>query len=161
MFSFEQKNTCQSLLAEIKSARAECELFNPDAASEAAITATAAAFKRLVGHDLPEAYRELLRLSDGVYQDGLTLWPTVANEEFDESIVEANLSFRELVHDGYLYLGQRDDSVFVQDIATGRFLAVELNGLSDWEEFSSCEAMIEFMLATAAGVFVEEGETSQ
>ena len=157
-FTQEHRTLCQSHLATIRAYSAEYDDLIPAPANEAAIAATAEAFRQRIGHPLPDGYQDFLRLSDGIYGDGVTIWPTAVANGFDESIVDANESFRELVHDGYLYLGQRDDSVFVHDLATGRFLAVELNGLSEWAEFGSCEAMIEFMLARAAGVMAAEGE---
>lgn len=157
-FNNDQLTACQSHLATIRAYGAEYGDPIPAPASEASIAATAEAFRQRIGHPLPDGYQDFLRLSNGIYGDGVTIWPTAVANGFDETIVDANESFRELIHDGYLYLGQRDDSVFVQELSTGRFMAVEMNGLSEWAEFGSSEAMIEFMLARAAGVMAAEGE---
>lgn len=161
-FTQEQRIRCQSHLAKI---HAICKEYDDPvfaAASEATIAATAKDFNQRFGFQLPDGYLDFLRLSDGLDADGTIIWPTTTmgdpGEYITESIVDANLSFRSLIDDGYLFLGQRDDSVFVKDLVTGRFLAAEIVGMAEWETFPNCEAMIEFMLATVAGVFPEEGE---
>jgi hypothetical protein len=39
----------------------------------------------------------------------------------------------------------------VQEISSGQFQAVELNGLAAWEEFEDLESMLVFMLEAALG----------
>ena len=149
-------------IATIRRIRTECEYFNPGAASEEAIAEVSARFEREIGHRLPEAYLNLLRITNGIAGDGLIIWPAERiepEEEFKESIVEANLSFRSIVSDDFIYLGQRDDSVFVMDTLSGRFMALEICGLAEWEDFENCGEMIEFMLEQAAWMDEENAET--
>jgi hypothetical protein len=128
---------------------AKYDLFNPPSANPEAVAAAAAAFARHLQRPLPEAYQRLLLASDGILENGLTIWPCAPYWEFHESILTANLDLRENISDAFLYFGQRDDSVFVLELSTERYLAVELNGLTEWEEFPTCDAMIEFMLERA------------
>lgn len=128
---------------------ADCNMFNPPGASPEAVTAVAKAFEREFQQPFPDAYRRLLLASDGILANGLKIWPCAPYREFHESILTANQDLRENISDDFLYFGQRDDSVFVLELATGRYLAVELNGLAEWEEFPNCETMIEFMLERA------------
>lgn len=139
----------ESLVKAIQESRAKYEMFNPHGATQEMIEATATAFARNFQHPLPEAYRRFLLLSDGIMENGLTMWPCAPHWKFHESISTANQDLRENVSEDFLYFGLRDDSAFVLQISTGRYLAVELNGMSDWEEFPNCEAMIEFMLERA------------
>lgn len=139
----------ETLVKAVQENCAEYELYNPPAARPEAVTAVSKTFEREFQRLLPEAYRRLLLASDGILDNGLTIWPCAPHWEFHESILTANRDLRENVSDAFLYFGQRDDSVFVLELVTGRFLAVELNGLSEWEEFPNCEAMIEFMLERA------------
>lgn len=139
----------ETLVKTVQENCAEYDLFNPPGASSEAVAAVAAAFERKFQRPLPEAYRRLLLESDGILDNGLTIWPCAPYWEFHESILTANLDLRENISSDFLYFGQRDDSVFVMELATERYLAIELNGLAEWEEFPNCEAMIEFMLERA------------
>jgi hypothetical protein len=139
----------ESLVNQIQESRKAYDLFNPPAASAEAISEVASQFEREFAHTLPTPYQQLLRASDGVLENGLTIWPCHPYWKFNESVITANRDLRENISDRFFYFGLRDDSVFVLEIRTGRFLAIELNGLAEWEVFSDCEAMIEFMLARA------------
>lgn len=139
----------ETLVKAIQESCAEYDLFNPPGARPEAVATVAAAFEREFQRSLPEAYRRLLIASDGILENGLTIWPCAPYWEFHESILTANRDLRENISSDFLYYGQRDDSVFVMELATGRYLAIELNGLAEWEEFQNCEAMIEFMLERA------------
>lgn len=137
------------LVSKIQEGRKAYDLFNPPAASAEAISEVAHQFQHEFEHTLPEAYQRLLHVSDGVLENGLTIWPCAPHWKFSESVVTANRDLRENVSDDYLYFGLRDDSAFVMDVRTGRFSAIELSGLAEWENFANCEAMIEFMLTRA------------
>lgn len=139
----------ETLVKAIQDSCAKYNLFNPLGASQEAVAAVAAAFEREFQHPLPGAYLRLLLASNGILENGLTIWPCATHWEFHESILTANHDLRENISDNFLYFGQRDDSVFVMELATERYLAIELNGLAEWEEFPDCEAMIEFMLERA------------
>ena len=139
----------ETLVKAIQDNCAEYDLFNPPGASSEAVAQAAADFEREFQHPLPDASCRLLLASDGILENGLTIWPCATYWEFHESILTANHDLRENVSDDFLYFGQRDDSVFVMELATGRYLAIELNGLAEWEEFPDCETMIEFMLERA------------
>lgn len=141
----------ESLVKDLQASRSRYDLFNPAAATPEAIAAVALQFQREFQHPLPEAYQRLLRATDGVLENGLTIWPCAPHWKFRESVVTANQELRENIADDFLYFGQRDDSVFVMDIRTERYLALGLNGLAEWDEFSDCELMIEFMLERALG----------
>lgn len=136
----------ETLVKAVQKACTEYELYNPPAARPEAVKVVIEAFEQEFQRPLPEAYRRLLLASDGIMDNGLTIWPCAPYWEFRESILTANRDLRENVSDDFLYFGQRDDSVFVLELATERYLAVELSGLAEWEEFPNCEAMVEFML---------------
>lgn len=139
----------ETLVRAIQQGREKYGLGNPPGASEDAIVEADRLFDSEFEQPLPEAYRRLLRVSDGLMDNGLTIWPCAPHGRFNESVVSANRELRDNVSDAFLYFGQRDDSVFVLELLTGRFLAVELNGLAEWEAFADCEAMLVFMLERA------------
>ncbi|ABE47205.1 YrhA family protein [Polaromonas sp. JS666] len=139
----------ETLVQDIQKSRGRYDLFNPAPASAEAVARVAQDFEHEFEHPLPDAYQTLLRHTDGLMEDGLTIWPCSPHWKFSESVVSANRELRENVSEDYLYFGMRDDSAFVMELSTGRFLAVELNGLAEWEDFKNAEAMIEFMLKRA------------
>ena len=141
----------ETLIREIQKSRIKYQLFNPDGATDAMVAETSRQFERAFEQPLPEAYQQLLRISDGVMENGLTIWPCAPHWKFTESVVSANREMRDSVSEDFLYFGHRDDSVFVLETSTGRLLAVELNGLAVWEEFSDYESMLVFMLERALG----------
>lgn len=139
----------ETLVQKIQKNRDKYELFNPAPASAEAVAIVSQAFEREFEHPLPDAYQALLRLTDGLMEDGLTVWPCSPHWKLTESVVSANRELRENVSDDYLYFGLRDDSAFVMELSTGRFLALELNGLAEWADFESAAAMIEYLLERA------------
>ncbi len=139
----------ETLVQEIQKNRSNYDLFNPAPASSEAVKQSAKDFEREFELPLPDAYQVLLRLTDGLMENGLTIWPCSPHWKFSESVVSANRELRENLSEDFLYFGLRDDSAFVTELSTGRFLAVELNGLAEWEDFGSAEAMVQFMLERA------------
>ncbi len=139
----------ETLVSAIQQGREKYGLVNPAEASQEAIAEAARLFELAYEHPLPGAYQRLLRVSDGLMDNGLTIWPCSSHGQFTESVVSANRELRDNVSEAFLYFGQRDDSVFVLELVTGRFFAVELNGLAEWEAFADCESMIMFMLERA------------
>lgn len=139
----------ESLVNQIQENRSKYGLDNPLGATPAAVAVVAKEFEELFQYPLPEAYQRFLLISDGILENGLTMWPSVAERQFHESIITANQDLRENVSDNFLYFGQRDDSVFVLDTRDHRYLAIELNGLAEWNDFLDCNTMIEFILERA------------
>ena len=136
----------EQLVTTIQRLRRENDEFVPPPASEAAIATLASQFQVEFGLALPEAYQRVLRLSDGVMFDGLTIWPTHAYWLFRESLVAANRDLRETIEESLVYFGKRDDIVFVLDLHRQVYAALEMSGLSEWETFGDAEALITFML---------------
>ena len=134
----------ERLVAAIQELRRENAEFVSPPASEAAIDALSAQFQSEFGLPLPDAYQRILRLSDGIVFDGLTVWPTHRYWPFQESLIEANQDLRE--EESLIYFGQRDDIVFVWDQKREVYAALELSGLSEWETFATAEEMVVFML---------------
>lgn len=139
------------LVRKIQRIREDAELPNQQPASREAIAEASKQFHSISGHFLPEAYQKLLAASNGLTEDGLILWPCEASEGFKESIITANQHFKENVSEDHLFFGQHDDSVFAMELSTGRYIAMELNGLSEWRTFNSCQLMIEYMLEMVSG----------
>ena len=81
-------------------------------------------FERAFEQPLPAAYQQLVRVSNGVMENGLTIWPCAPHWKFTKSVVPANREMRESVSEDFLYFGQRDDSVFALETSTGRWQAV-------------------------------------
>lgn len=142
----------EQLLATIREARAKYDLECPPPASPQVVEQMATEFKRQFEVDLPPAYRDFLLLSDGLREDGLTMWPAARHGEFSESLISANVTLRETQNEDPVYLGMRDDSLFVWDLNTGRYIAVDVVALDEWQVFDCCEDMLRFMLSNVAGL---------
>lgn len=139
----------ESLMSEIRKQRTEENLYVPPPADDETIEGLAREFQAVFGHDLPAEYKTILKTADGVMFNGLVFWPTRPHGEFQESLIDANRDFREMVDDRYLYFGKRDDVVFVIDTSTARFEAIDLSGMTVWKTFPDFGAMIEFALTRA------------
>ncbi|MGH8049686.1 MAG: YrhA family protein [Burkholderiales bacterium] len=136
----------EHLVAAIQNLRHQNDEFVPPPATEDAIVALAVQFQSEFGLALPEAYQRVLRLSDGILFDGLTVWPTQRHWLFRESLIEANRDLRETIEDSLVYFGKRDDIVFVLDQKREVYAALEMSGMSEWETFDDAEEMMTFML---------------
>lgn len=136
----------EQLVNAIQRLRRDNDEFVPPPASDAAIAEMAREFQKEFGLALPEAYQRVLRLSDGVMFDGLTVWPTHRYWIFRETLIEANRDLRETIEESLVYLGKRDDILFVWDARHQIYAALEMSGLSVWETFAEAEALVTFML---------------
>lgn len=136
----------ETLVAKIHQLRRSDGDAVPPPASEPAIAALTSAFEAAFGMALPAAYQRILRLSDGLLFDGLTLWPTEATALLRESLSDANIDLRETIDDELVYFGQRDDVLFVYDPRKQRYAAIELPSLTEWESFEDADALMIFML---------------
>ena len=124
---------------------------SPKPCPELQIADTNAAFLAEFGHALPDAYLRILRRANGVMHDGLTVWPASSEPLFRETIIEANRDLRETLSDAYLYFGQRDEELYVFDVAAGYWCAIEFVGMPEWMRFASADEMFQFMLTRAWG----------
>lgn len=95
---------------------------------------------------LPLIFEELLGFSNGVLFNGLTIWPTDKYWLFQESLIEANSNLRESFNDQFLYLGTRDEELYVYNQSARSYQAIEYVGEAEWANFSDAEEMIVFML---------------
>jgi hypothetical protein len=121
----------------------------PQPCNEEQILLAKQAFLAEFGHSLPEAYQRVLRRANGVSYNGLTIWPALDAPLFRETIILANRELRDTFSDAYLYFGQRDEELYVLEVATLRWCAIEFVGMPEWASFDSAEAMFQFMLARA------------
>ena len=92
----------ETLVRAIQQGREKYGLVNPVGASQDAIAESARLFELAFEQPLPEAYQRLLRFSDGLMDNGLTIWPCAPNEAFTESVVSANRELRDNVSDAFL-----------------------------------------------------------
>jgi hypothetical protein len=121
----------------------------PQPCSEEQISVTAALFAAEFGHDLPEAYKRVLRKANGVLHNGLTIWPAVPEPLFNETIIQANKDLRASFSDQFVYFGQMDEELYVFNVRTKKYSAIEFVGKPEWMRFASAEEMFEFMLSRA------------
>lgn len=117
--------------------------------SEEEIAAADARFKAAFGQPFPEAYKRVLRRANGVYYDGLVIWPAKTEEFFDETIHQANNSLSQDFSEDYIYWGNMDEELYVFDLRTRGYCAIEYVGKPVWMRFENAEEMFVFMLERA------------
>ena len=123
----------------------------PLACSNSAIAAADKRFHHSFGCVLPEAYKRVLQCADGIYHNGLIVWPIGKSPLFHETIFEANENLRESPDDDFLYFGNMDEELYIFDIQRQQYCAIEYAGRSIWNEFKDDLEMFEFMLQRAWG----------
>ena len=121
----------------------------PQPVTEENINSTDRAFRKEFGHGLPDAYKRILRRSNGVVYNGLVIWPATPEPLFDETIQQANADLRSSFSDHFLYYGQSGEELYVFDLKSQKYCAREYVGKPVWMEFSSDEEMFQFMLERA------------
>jgi hypothetical protein len=130
-------------------------------ASEAEIDALARAFQRRFRHALPESYKRVLQVANGLHFNGMTLWPT-ARKTFPsmvwESLIEVNIDLREGFAEEFLYFGQMDEELYVFEPSTGIYKAIEYTCLDGWKTFKDAEAMLVYLLRRALAIFDDEAD---
>jgi len=125
------------------------EANRPRACTEDEIITADSRFSREFEFALPAAYKEVLRYADGVIFNGLTIWPLEKQALFRETIFEANSNLRDSFDNRFVYFGQRDEELYVFELATQRYCAIEFVGKPVWAEFQNDTEMFEFMLERA------------
>lgn len=125
------------------------EANRPHACTEVEIAAADRRFASELGSTLPSAYKDVLRCADGVLHNGLTIWPVEQHVLFRQTIFEANTDLRDSFDNRFIYFGQFDEELYVLEIATQRYCAIEFVGKPVWEEFRDDREMFEFMLERA------------
>jgi hypothetical protein len=140
-------DTIESLVVEIREKNGEWEKSaRPGPCPDGDIQAAERAFREEFGRDFPNGYKRLVALSNGVYFDGMTIWPATPEAGFEETILEANRDLRDTFSGDFLYFGQNGEELFALDLRTDRFVAIEFVGKPVWAEFADSVEMIRFML---------------
>lgn len=122
----------------------------PGPVSEAEIAKAENSFRKMFGVGFPDSYKRVLRVANGIEYNGLTIWPVKREPLFSETIIQANQEFQEELSDNYLYFAQMEEELYVFDIKTSEYCAIEFVGLPVWKRFSSSEEMYDFMLSRAS-----------
>lgn len=121
----------------------------PQPCSEQAIEGAEAAFKQAFGMAFPEAYKRVLRRANGVLHNGLIIWPAATEPLFQETLLEANNDLRETFSADFIYFGQLDEELYVLELASQTWCAIEFVGKPIWKRFRDSLEMFEFMLERA------------
>ena len=95
---------------------------------------------------IPSAFERLLSYSNGVMFNGLVIWPTEKYWLFQESFMEANINLRDSFDERFLYIGNRDEELYIYNPKTMTYQGIEYIGDTVWVEFDDLEEMLEFML---------------
>lgn len=119
------------------------------ACSEKEIAAASAKFQRLTGIPLPEAFKSVLRRTNGLDHNGLVIWPVSQQEGFQETLFQANEELRDSFDDRYAYFAQRDEDLFYFDPGDNRYHVMAMMGRNELEVFDDAAALLEYALKEA------------
>ena len=106
-------------------------------------------FQSRFNFELPEAYRTVMLICNGVKYNGMTICPVSKSAGFRENIVEFNDDMQGTIDPELIYLGQMDEELCVRDEEKRIYCAKEMGGLPTWNEFNSAEEMFVFLLRRA------------
>ncbi|MHC8294226.1 hypothetical protein [Pseudomonas sp. LB3P58] len=121
----------------------------PQSCPEQAIVQAETAFKQAFGLEFPEVYKRVLRRANGVLHNGLIIWPAVTEPLFQETLLEANSDLRDTFSADFIYFGQLDEELYVLELASQTYCAIEFVGKPVWKRFRDALEMFEFMLERA------------
>ncbi|MFJ4143734.1 SMI1/KNR4 family protein [Pseudomonas sp. NPDC089734] len=121
----------------------------PQPCPEQSIMQAEAAFKQALGVEFPEVYKRILRRANGVMYNGLTIWPAVSEPLFQETLLEANNDLRDAFSEEFIYFGQLDEELYVLQLNSQTYCAIEFVGKPIWKRFRDAHEMFEFMLNRA------------
>lgn len=105
-----------------------------------------ARFKSKFGFEWPEAYWTVMSVCNGIRFNGMKIHPAVESPGFRETLEQFNEDLRESFFEGFIYLGQRDEELYVWDEKRRLYCATEFAGRPIWREFTSADEMFTFLL---------------
>lgn len=117
--------------------------------SEVDITEAESSFNTQFGYLFPDAYKLILRHSNGIKHNGLIIWPATPQSIFQETIQQANTNLRDSFSDKYIYYAQRDEELYVFNMKSQEYCAIEFVGKPIWNRFSNADEMFKYVLERA------------
>jgi len=103
-------------------------------------------FKSEIGFNLDEQYKCLMEVVNGVWFNGMVIFPLSLNEEEEETIIEANLEFQDLFEEDYIYYGNFDDELYCYNVKEKEYQAIEYSSDYAWNRFGTAEEMFIYMI---------------
>jgi antitoxin component YwqK of YwqJK toxin-antitoxin module len=103
-------------------------------------------FHRTFGIDMPESYKRILKLTNGVVYNGMKILPITSHLFMSKDIYQANEEMspeREFV-----VFVQIDEELYIYDNELNKYVASNLYG-GNWKEFESSNEMFEFAIKRA------------
>lgn len=100
-------------------------------------------FFRTFGLEMPESYKSILKLSNGLKYKDLVIYPVTGSKNMTDSIYEINENMtpqREFVA-----FAQLKDNLYAYDNAINKYVQMEYSG-SNWKIFESSDEMFNFIL---------------
>jgi len=127
----------------------EFNQFIPPPATEDEIAQLKKDFQAEFSFPLPEFYCDILRITNGLNFNGLTIWPTRAYGPIPFSLIEENRDSHLNGWDEYLYFANLDADRYVYNLETKEYQLVDFAGHSLVEVFPTCKEMLEDALRRA------------
>lgn len=99
-------------------------------------------FELIFGIAMPDVYKRSLKFTNGMFFNGLKLFPLFPTPFFEEDIFEYNEDVNGPEPDRVIFF-TIDDELYIYDNESNKFAASEHYG-GIWKEFDSAEEMFEF-----------------
>lgn len=113
------------------------------------IEALEAEFHKKFNTKLPEAYKQLVGLLNGVDFNTLFIWPLKAGSFFPKNLLQINTELRHTFSEEFFYFGKMGEELYVYNIKNKNFSAIDYVDKSIFKQFDTAESMFIFMLETS------------
>ncbi len=121
----------------------------PRPCTKGEILAAEKKFMEWFDHPFAEAYKRILRKTNGIFCNGLTIWPIEKEPGFLETMLEANEQLEIYYSGEFLYFGEFEDNLYVFDKNSSEYVEMAFVGKSPRKRFENVDTMYEFMLERA------------
>jgi hypothetical protein len=117
-------------------------------ASAEDVAALGREFEREFNWPLPEAFAQLLAVSNGIRGEALVVWPTRPHGPFLEGLLEANRTWR-LSERAPILLAHLDDTLYAWDPDAQSYAILDCLTHDAHDYYDSCEGLLRALFARA------------
>jgi len=120
-------------------------------ASSSEIAAISSKMQRIGFPDMPEELKKLLKIADGLFYNGVEIWPCDPDNVHDpdfrpRSIIEVNKkmamsSFSRKWPDSLIF-GQSDEEIYCYSSMQNKFLIIERTGFGIYYDFDDLKSLL-------------------
>lgn len=139
----ELKNLIKKLNIEIDKDEYE---FRENGYSNEVVNLASKRFEKEIGIELDKVYLELSLYYNGILFNGMVIFPLLKHNNFNETIIQANIEFRENLYKEYIYYGSFDEELYVYNIKESLYYAIEYSSGRVFKNFLNIDDMFIYMI---------------